>query len=168
MDFYKFIRYSDAQFTYRVSEQQTNCLLFRYHLNNGPFKDRTTFNYLKTRLVWNSDLHCMLSNAHHILVSLFVFQLWPIAAGCLQWVAVPAAVKSCLTFCHNRAPASFHLQVSLLINFFIEGHSFMLSYSQEQGDCMSPVSHHFILVVTLSRVSEGSEVVKTSFICIFW
>ena len=33
--------------------------VFKWHSNNGPFGDRKTFDHLNTRLVWNSDPHCI-------------------------------------------------------------------------------------------------------------
>ena len=37
----------------------TNSVLFKWHSNNGPFSDWTTFDYMNTILVQYSDPHCM-------------------------------------------------------------------------------------------------------------
>ena len=57
---YSDVRYSNGSWVFRPPfEYRTKFSpVFKWHLNNGPFGDQTTFDHINSRLVQYSDPHC--------------------------------------------------------------------------------------------------------------
>ena len=49
------------------------CLVFKWHLNTGPFGIQTFFNHLNTELVWYSDPHYHNTNSNSVHYNLVVY-----------------------------------------------------------------------------------------------
>ena len=79
--------------------------VFKWHLNNGPFGNRTTFDHLHVRLVQHSDPHCMRNkglwlNSLNKRVSTKIC-LWGIRGGGTNFVLCPRCIFIKVRPCSN-------------------------------------------------------------------